>query len=181
MSGKDIRDKAMGILKQVAPTIGTAIGGPFGGMAARAITGALLGKETDDAQAAAEALLAASPEHLLKLKTAEMEFGKALKALDPDADRIAAGDRDSARRMAAETGTRMPALIALAALMGFFGILASMVFVDIPAGAKDPLNIMLGTLGGLVLAIGNFYFGSSAGSSAKNAMLERVITRGERG
>ncbi|MEQ1890858.1 MAG: hypothetical protein ABL951_17040, partial [Alphaproteobacteria bacterium] len=112
--GKDFWDKAKGILKQVAPTLGTAIGGPFGGIAARAITGALLGKESDSADDAAQALLAASPEHLLALKKAELEFAGHMKSLDLDAEKIAAEDRSSARRMAVDTGTMMPTFIALA-------------------------------------------------------------------
>lgn len=175
--GKDVWDKAKGILKQIAPTLGTAIGGPFGGAAARAITSALLGKESDSADDAAAALLAASPEHLLALKKAEMDFAASMKALDLDAEKIASEDRASARRMAVDTGTMMPTFIALAALCGFFGILSAMIFVVIPATAETPLNVMLGALSGLILSIGNYYFGSSAGSSRKNEMLDKILEK----
>jgi hypothetical protein len=175
--GKDIWDKARGILKQVAPTLGTAIGGPFGGIAARAISAALTGKASDNADAAAEALLAASPEQLVALKAAELDFAVNMKALDLDEQKLAADDRASARRMAVDTGTMMPTFIALAALCGFFGILSAMIFVEIPVTAETPLNVMLGALSGLILSIGNYYFGSSAGSTRKNEMLDKILEK----
>ena len=70
----------------------------------------------------------------------------------------------------------MPAYIAFAALCGFFGILAAIIFVELPAASEAPLNVMLGALGSLVVAIGNYYFGSSAGSSAKNDLIASLVS-----
>lgn len=171
----DIWDTAKGILATVAPALGTALGGPLGGMAARAITGALLGSETDDEKAAAEAIRNATPDQLLALKQADHDFAAKMKQLDINLEEIRSKDRDSARRRQIETKDKMPAVIALAALAGFFGILAAMIFVTIPTAAAQPLAVMLGALGTLVTQIGAYYYGSSSGSSAKNAMLERLL------
>lgn len=176
----DFWGTAKDLLRTVAPTIGTAIGGPLGGMAARAITGALLGTPTDDEAQAAEALRAATPEQLLALKKADQEFALALKQLDIRVEEIGQADRDSARRMAIETGARMPATIALAALGGFFGLLACMIFVTLPQTAEQPIAIMLGALGTLVTQIGAYYFGSTAGSAAKSKLIEQMAA-GRRG
>lgn len=51
----DVWGTTKDVLRSVAPVLGTAVGGPFGGMAARAITGALLGEESDDEGDAAAA------------------------------------------------------------------------------------------------------------------------------
>lgn len=169
-------DGVKDVLGVVAPVLGTAVGGPLGGIAARTITRHLLGEEneTDDASIAAEAIRRASPEDLLKLKQAEQDFTTRMKELDIEVERLHAGDRDSARQREIKTGDRMPAVIALAALFGFFGILAAMIFVEIPESAEQPLAVMLGALGTLVTSIGAYYFGSSKGSSDKNAMIARL-------
>ena len=88
-----------------------------------------------------------------------------------DEHRLGNEDRDSARRRQAETKDKMPAVIALAALLGFFGILATMAFVELPDGAAQPFNVMLGALGTLVTQIGAYYFGSSSGSAKKNDII----------
>lgn len=177
----DFLDKALSagkdILGTVAPMLGTATGGPFGGMAAKAITSALLGPDqaTDDERVALEAVRGANPEQLLALKQAEQDFAVRMKELDIDLTKVHAADRESARRRQVETKDKMPAVIALAALAGFFGILAAMIFVEMPQAAEQPLAVMLGALGTLVTQIGAFYYGSSAGSSRKNAMIERMM------
>ena len=55
----DLLNAAKSIIQTVAPTIGTAVGGPLGGMAVKAISEALLGKPdgTPDEVSKAIALL----------------------------------------------------------------------------------------------------------------------------
>jgi len=163
------------IVQTVAPGLATALGGPMAGVAVRSIAAALLGNH-DATEAQVEAAIrAASPEDFRKLKQAEQKFQIDMKALEIDLATLHAADRDSARVRQIKTGDQMPAFIAFAALAGFFGILAAMIFVDLPPGSEAPLNVMLGALGSLVVAIGNYYFGSSAGSSAKNQLIENLI------
>jgi hypothetical protein len=163
------------IIHTVAPGIATALGGPLAGVATRGIAEALLGSATASAADIEQAVLSASPDDLLKLKQAELVFQGQMKKLDVDLERLHAGDRASARDRQAMTGDVMPGVIACAALSGFFGILAAMIFAELPAGSEAPLNVMLGALGSLVVAIGNYYFGSSAGSAAKNEMIANLV------
>lgn len=167
-----------GLIKTVAPTLATAFGGPLAGMATRAIAGALLGDEDATEAQVAEALRTAKPEDLLKLKQADQDFAARMKELDIELAKVDAGDRASARRRQAEMKDRMPAFIALAALAGFFGILAALMRLEIPPDAVAPLQVMLGALGGLVVQIGNYYFGSSAGSARKNELLAGLAKGG---
>jgi len=163
------------VIQTVAPGLATALGGPMAGVAVRSIASALLGEpEATEAQVE-EAIRSASPEDFRKLKQAELKFQTDMKALEIDLAALHASDRDSARTRQSKTGDQMPAFIAFAALAGFFGILTAMIFVNLPPGSQAPLNVMLGALGSLVVAIGNYYFGSSAGSSAKNQPIETLI------
>lgn len=174
----DFWDAAKGVLKTVAPVLGMAVGGPLGGIAARTLAGVLLGDENASEEDIAAAIAGATPDQLLAIKQADFEFQTTLKRLDIEIEQVAAGDRDSARRRQIVMKDKMPGVIAAAALSGFFGILGTMIFVELPASAQQPLSIMLGALAGLVIQIGNFYFGSSAGSSRKNDTIEKLL--GER-
>tara|TARA_R110002095_G_scaffold179673_2_gene157113 strand:- start:344 stop:880 length:537 start_codon:yes stop_codon:yes gene_type:complete len=163
------------IVGTVAPGLATALGGPMVGVAVRGIASALLSSEDVKQADVEEAVLQASPADLRKLKQAELVFRQQMKELEIDLEALHAADRESARERQVATGDQMPAFIAFAALGGFFGILIAMIFVDLPSGSHAPLNVMLGALGSLVVAIGNYYFGSSAGSSAKNQLIENLI------
>src|SRR6266852_5794190 len=113
------------LVSTVAPMLGTALGGPFGGMAVKAI-GEALGLQAPTEEAISTALAGAKPEDLLKLKQADQQFAKDMKMLDVDLERIAATDRDSARGMQKETRSRTPHVLALVVTLGFFGILIGM-------------------------------------------------------
>lgn len=165
------------IVGTVAPGLASALGGPMAGVAVRGIAAALLGDEHVASEDVEAAVLRASPSDLLKLKQAELIFRQQMKELEIDLEALHAADRESARQRQVASGDQMPAFIAFAALAGFFGILTAMIFVDLPTGSQAPLNVMLGALGSLVVAIGNYYFGSSAGSSAKNQLIENLIGR----
>ena len=98
------------ILKTVAPGIATALGGPLAGLAVSAIGKALnLSDATQDTIKAAVA--GATPEDMLKLKEAEQDFQVQMKKLDIDLVQIAAGDRDSARKMQIANKAWTPAVL----------------------------------------------------------------------
>ena len=68
----------------------------------------------------------------------------------------------------------MPTL-AILAFVGFFGILFALVFGDINLNAKQPLLIMLGTLGTIVTQIAHFLWGSSQGSKEKDSQIKQMM------
>ncbi|MEM7047062.1 MAG: hypothetical protein AAF442_05355 [Pseudomonadota bacterium] len=160
-------------LAAVAPGLASALGGPLAGLAVRKITGTVLGKEKVDMDEdnLGKLIAGLNADGLAGLKKAEADLRVELKRLDIDLERVMADDRDSARAREIATKDRMPALIAAAVLIGFFGTLGLIAFVDIPSRAEQPLTVMLGALTALVVAIGNYYFGSSAGSKAKDKLL----------
>jgi hypothetical protein len=113
----------------------------------------------------------ASPDQLATLKKIDADFKAHMKELDIDLERIAAGDRDSARQMQRETKDWVPKLLAIVITIGFFGILVWMLVMGMPQTGTEALLMMLGALGTAWTGVVNFYYGSSAGSKAKNDLL----------
>jgi len=97
--------------------------------------------------------------------------------LDLELLKVSAADRDSARKREMEVKDKTPRQIAYVSFVGFFGILIVLMFVEVPASAKDALLIMLGTLAGIVTSITAYYYGSSAGSSRKNDTIDGLMKR----
>lgn len=64
-------------------------------------------------------------------------------------------------------------ILGLALIVGFFWLLTSLVYQAIPEGNKDILNIAVGALIGMAMAVVNYFFGSSKGSADKNEMLKK--------
>jgi hypothetical protein len=159
------------LLGQVAPTIATALGGPLAGVAVKALSGVLLGHENGSEDDVKAAMASASPDQLAALKKIDADFKVSMKELDIDLERIAAGDRDSARKMQTETKDWVPKLLAIVITFGFFGILVWMLVQGMPQTGTEALLMMLGALGTAWTGVVNFYYGSSAGSKAKNDML----------
>jgi hypothetical protein len=144
------------LIGSVAPTIATALGGPVAGMAVKAISGALFGHDGASKDDIMTALANPTGDQLAALKKIDADFAVQMKALDIDLERIAAGDRDSARDMQKETRDWIPRALAVSVTVGFFAIL---------------LYLLLGALqtawGGIIA----FYFGSSSGSQKKDQMI----------
>jgi len=155
------------LLAQVAPVIGTAIGGPFGALAGTAIK-TVLGLPADSTEdATAQALAKATPEQLLALKQADNEFKLNMQKLGIDLAKIDAEDRASARQREMEVKDWTPRALAVGLTLGFFGLLGWLVAHEPPAGSRDILNIMLGSLGTGWITMLAYYFGSSkSGDSA---------------
>ena len=159
------------LLGQVAPTIATALGGPLAGVAVKTLSNVLLGHENGSEDDVKAAIATATPDQLAALKKIDADFKVQMKELDIDIERIAAGDRDSARKMQTETKDWVPKLLAIVITLGFFGILIWMLVQGMPQTGTEALLMMLGALGTAWTGVVNFYYGSSAGSKAKNDIL----------
>ena len=47
--------------------------------------------------------------------------------------------------------------------IGFFGLIASLVFIEIPESNRDIFKVLVGFVGGAFITMISFYFGSSEG------------------
>jgi len=160
----------------VAPWIGTALGGPLGGMAVSAVADAL-GLSDKTEAAIKSSISGATPEQMLALKKADQDFALQMQELGfknvSDLEKIAADDRNSARNREIQTGDHFtPRLLAIVVTIGFFAVLGYLIKYGLPGGeGRDALLIMLGSLGTAWTGIVAYYFGSSAGSKDKTAQL----------
>jgi hypothetical protein len=167
----DLLEKFGPLLGQVAPTIATALGGPLAGVAVKTLSNALFGHENASEDQISEAMASATPDQLAAIKKIDADFKVQMKSLDIDLERIAAGDRDSARQMQQNTKDWVPKALAIFITFGFFGVLIWMLVFGMPKTGTEALLMMIGSLGTAWTGVMQFYFGSSAGSKAKTDAL----------
>ena len=159
------------ILGMVAPVAGSLLGGPLGGIAGKAIAVGLgLAEDASDA-AIEKAVLAADPSQLAVLRQIDADLQRDLEQAEIDYKSLDVKDRASARAMAIKIGAHAQYVLAAVVVVGFFSVLGAMIFLEIPESSQQPINILLGALTGMMLQVGNFFFGSSAGSKRKTEML----------
>ena len=157
-------------LKQIPPTIATAMGGPLAGMAVSAISKAIgVDPEKVGDLISSNKL---SAEQIAQVKLAEIELQKQAQELGLNFEKLEVEDRKSARDMQSATRSMMPPLLAGAVTIGFFSIMVMMFFNKIDS-ANPAILMMLGSLGTAWTGIIAYYFGSSAGSQAKTDLLSK--------
>jgi len=155
-------------LTQIAPTIATCLGGPLAGLAVTALS-KLFGVAPDQVQSMINDNKL-SADQIAAVQQEEIRFKEQTQALGLNFEQLAVEDRKSARDMQTTTQSIIPPLLSILVTVGFFGILAYLMVTPADT-ANTPLMIMLGSLGTAWTGIIAFYFGSSAGSQKKDAML----------
>ena len=159
------------LLKSLAPLLGTAIAGPFGGIAASFIADKL-GVPEKTVQAVTEALGNVTPEQAVQVRAAEVEFKKWLADNDLKREQLAYTDTQGARDMQIATHSYIPGFLAIFVTLGFFGILIALMYGQVMK--TDELLVMLGSLGTAWTGIIAYYFGSSHGSAQKTSLLAQA-------
>ena len=163
------------LLGSVAPMLATTLFGPAGGLAVQVLGDAL--GISEPTQAKIEKVFSSGQmtgEQIAAVRQAEIALEKRSQELGIDLEQIHSKDRDSARQLQIQTKSRIPGVLAILITLGFFGILVGMLTGSLQAsGNNEALLILLGALGAAWGAVVNFYYGSSAGSAAKNEMLSR--------
>lgn len=178
-------DKAKAVISAVAPTLGTALGGPFGAMAGVLIAKAL-GVEAvgADAEAAVNAALATgNPDILLKLKEAENDFVIRLEELGISRDKLAYDDRANARAREIAVKDKTPQYLAFGIIGGFLGIsllqlIALMGWAEhvrqIPSEGWLLIGNISGYLANEAKQAAAYYFGSSPGQVQSDKVIQEI-------
>lgn len=167
-------DKARQIIGTVAPTLGTILGGPLGGLAGAALSKAL---GTDDTKQQEAMIATADPATLIKLKEAENELQEHMRQLDIDAEKLRFDDTANARSREVVLKDWTPRIIAYLVIVLVLVAEGSMFFAGQPKGVDGVvLGRILGTLDSALMLVLGYYFGSSAGSASSRDALNKIAT-----
>lgn len=166
--------KALQVLKAVAPTLALAVGGPFGPIAAAALHTAL---GSSDEKTAEDALTGATPDQLLALKNAEQAFQTQMRDLGIKEEQLAYADTADARAREESVKDWTPRIIAYLVILLVLVTEGSMFFIGQPKGVDGVvLGRILGTLDSALMLVLGYYYGSSAGSSHKDSTIQSLMT-----
>jgi hypothetical protein len=165
------------LIKTVAPWIGTALGGPLGGLAVGAIADAL-GLDAKTEASVKQALAGVTAEQLLAIKDADQAFALQMQSIGfkqiADMEALASADRKDARNMQTTTRSRIPAVLSVGVTAGYFAILIGLLTGTLHVSDSQALLLMLGSLStgwGVVMA---FWFGTTSDSGRKTELLAQA-------
>jgi len=146
-----------GLIGDLAPTLGAALGGPVGGAAATMLADVLGCDPTP--QKIEKALQQATPEQLTEIKKAELDFEVRMAEIDLDVFALETKDTQHAREAFSEDWTARA--IALLSILLFGGYVLLVTLQPADDNDLNVVNLVLGYLGGIVSSVVSFYFGAS--------------------
>ena len=163
----------LGVLKSLAPTVASALGGPLAGTAITAI-GSLLGVSEPTKAKIEEAFVNGqlTGEQIAGLKQLEMK----LKAEEQDRGfkyaELEYKDRADARNMAVQTGAKTPAVLTWLIVAIVLSLEGYILFNGTPERVSEiVMGRILGTLDMCLITVLSYWFGTTYGSSRKTDML----------
>ena len=161
-------------VRQLAPTVATALLGPLGGAAITAIGSALgIDKPTQKAMADAISSGQLTSDQIAALKTLEMQYQNDEKERGFKYEELVFKDIDSARQMAISTRSTTPTILSYGVLIGG----AIMLWAVLVGYAKVD-SVLAGTLIGYVVSemkqVLQYWFGSSRSSQDKTDLLAQA-------
>ena len=167
----------MEFLKTLVPMLGTALGGPFGGIAAGFIA-EKLGLESKTVDAVIKALddNKMTADQVTAIRLAEIEFTKFLAQNEITLAQLDTQNTTDARKRDTALGVhnyRADSMYLLAVLL-----IVGMVYVVLRSGldeyAKGIITLVLGRFLGYLDNIYNFEFGSTRSNKTKDATIENL-------
>ena len=153
-------------LASIAPTLATALGGPFAGAATKFLAGKFLGDENASEVDLDQFISTANPETLLAVKNSDNEFKLSMEKLGVDVFQIEADDKKDAREN--HKHSYMPAALSIGLSLVVAGIVYMLFYLSPPDGSRDVLFMLLGVVikewGGAM----QYWFGTTRSSANKD-------------
>ena len=159
----------MSWIEQLAPTIASCLGGPLAGMAVEAISKAI-GVDPSEVQNTINSGKMTA-DQIASLQTAEIALKARAQEMGLDFEKLAVADRASARQMQMTTGSFIPPALSVMIVLAWAAVQFFLLTHVIEPSMRELIARVLGTLDGALMLVLSFYFGSSSGSQAKDAML----------
>jgi hypothetical protein len=172
------------VVTNLAPTIASVIGGPLAGTAVTALEhvfGLTPGSNDPVEQrqdTVAAAISTATPEQLAAIRKADQDFQVAMASLGfKDQEALAAlrvQDVEGARGMQTSTRSWVPPVLTLFITLGFFGLVAALMFANVPDANRAIFYSLIGSLGTAWIATIHFWFGDTNSGNDKTAMIAKA-------
>lgn len=169
------------ILRTVAPTAATLLGGPAAGAAVTMLSRTLLNRDDASEAEIAAAVTALQPQDLGRLREADLALrveqvraGVRIEELEIEALRIDAGDRASARQREVSTGDWTPRVLAFGLLLLWFITQHHILTATVDPSMRELVQRVLSTIDAAFMLVLGYYFGSSASSARKTAAIEKL-------
>ena len=124
------------VLRVVAPFLGSLVGGPMGGNAAKELSDFFLGKPDGSPKEIERALRAATPQQLIQLKKLDLDFKKAMAEIGSTEQEIAAMDRYSARKREMTVRDNIPGIVCSLLTLGVFVAWFTLFYFPMQQSAK---------------------------------------------
>ena len=164
-------------LKQLAPTVATALLGPMGGLAVSAI-GSILGIDgaTQTQIKAAIENGQLTPEHIAKLRELEMSYQENEKERGFRYAELAFKDRASARENNVAGGTQKYLFwLSLLLLVVTLGSEVAALFFGYPSNVPDiVVGRVLGLMDAVAMLVLTYWYGTNSGSAQKTELLSQA-------
>lgn len=162
------------VLKAIAPTVGTALLGPLGGVAVSAL-GNILGvsEATQDKIADVIKSGAMTPEQVTAIKELELKYQAEEKERGFRYEELAFKDRDSARTANVSGGTQVMLFwLSILLLIVTLGTEIAVLFGRFPTGVPElVIGRVLGLMDSVALLVLTYWYGTTNSSSVKTGML----------
>lgn len=166
--------KLSDVVKDLAPSLGTALMGPLGGVALSFLADKLgVPEKTVEAVTSAISDGKMTPEQLVQVKQANLDFEKFCKQNAIDLAKIAADDRASARTASVAGGThKMLFALSLLLLALTLGSEIAVLFKGYPSNVPDIIvGRVLGLMDAVAMMVMSFWYGTTSGSHQKTELL----------
>jgi hypothetical protein len=164
------------VLKNLAPTVASAVLGPLGGVAVAAI-GNILGVSDATQDKIADAIKSGqlTPEQIGEIKKLELQYQENEKERGFKYSSLAFQDRDSARKANVSGGTQHPLFwLSLLLLSGTLGTEGYVLFNGLPPTVTDMVaGRVLGLMDAVALMVLTYWYGTSNGSALKTELLSQ--------
>lgn len=166
----------MEFLKSLAPLLGTALAGPFGGIAASFIADKL-GMNDKTVGAITDLIKSGTmtPEQVAGLKMAEMDMQKFIETNQIKREQLAYEDVKSARDMLTATHSLTPSILTWIIVAITLTAEGALLFNQVPPGVDAVIvGRILGTMDSALIMVLGFWFGANSGSARTKELLAQA-------
>ena len=161
-------------IKNLAPTVAAALGGPLAGEAAKALIGIVGGDNVDDVRKAIEGGRL-SGEQISQLQKFELQLKENERERGFKYAELAFKDRDSARQANVTGGTQNALFwLSVVLLMLSLGTEVTVLVKGLPQGTSElVVGRVLGLLDAIAMTVLAYWYGTSSSSALKTELLIR--------